>query len=202
MEIAVLGAGNVGTTLANGLLDAGHDVTSGVRDPGTTATRARAATLAGAVAGAAVVVNALPGSTSLDVLRQVGADALAGRILLDVANAVTPAYELLHHGASLGALLQAEFPRTRVVKTLNTIPAAIMADPGALPGPSSVFLSGDDAAAKQVVAGLLSDLGWSPDSQVDLGGIETARATEHYLYLSLALVKATGSTAYNVRVVR
>ncbi|GAB7192132.1 NAD(P)-binding domain-containing protein [Kineococcus sp. NUM-3379] len=202
MQIAVLGAGNVGTVLARGLLDAGHEVELGVRDLGAVRLGAPATTPADAVADAAVVVNALPGSVSVEVLRQVGADALAGKVLLDVANAVTPAFELLHPDGSLGALLQAEFPATRVVKTLNTVPAASMADPGALPGPSSVFLSGNDAEAKEVVAGLLADLGWSRDSVIDLGPIDTARATEHYLYLSLAIMKATGSTVYNVRVVR
>ena len=202
MEIAVLGAGTVGTVLARGLLAAGHDVVLGVRDPGAGGYPAPAAELAEAVAGAEVVVNALPGSSSLEALRQVGAGALAGKVLLDVANAVTPSFDLLHPGTSLGALLQREFPAARVVKALNTVPAALMADPGALPGPSSVFLSGDDPAAKEVVGNLLGDLGWDPGSRVDLGGIDTARATEHYLHLSLALLRATGSTAYNVRVVR
>ena len=49
---------------------------------------------------------------------------------------------------------------------------------------------------------LLADLGWSPQSQVDLGDIATARATEHYIFLSFALTQATGSTQWNLSLVR
>jgi 8-hydroxy-5-deazaflavin:NADPH oxidoreductase len=45
-----------------------------------------------------------------------------------------------------------------------------MTNPKALSGPSTVFLSGDDPAAKQTVAGLLTDLGWPREYQLDLGG--------------------------------
>ncbi|NHC47433.1 NADPH-dependent F420 reductase [Motilibacter aurantiacus] len=201
MKIAVLGSGSVGTTLAHGLLEAGHDVVFGVRAPGTHGGfSAPALTLQEAAAAAQVVVNALPGSVSLDVLVPL-ADALAGKVLVDVANAVTPAFDLLHPGDSLGAKLQQALPRTRVVKTLNTVPVAVMADPGGLPGPSSVFLSGNDAEAKRLVGLLLQGLGWAHGVQVDLGGISTARATEHYLHLSMALMGVTGGAAYNVAVV-
>ena len=202
MRIAVLGAGNVGAVLASGLHAAGHEVVAGVRDPaGPGGAVLPRATLAEAAAGAEVVVNALPGSSSLELLGGLGERVLAGKVLLDVANAVSDRYELLHTGGSLGQALQAALPTTRVVKTLNTVPAAVMAAPGSLPAPTSVFLSGDDPAAKAVVGGLLTDLGWAAQDQVDLGGIATARAVEHYLYLSLALMSVAGSTSYNVRVV-
>ncbi|MEJ1229394.1 MAG: hypothetical protein WDM88_00305 [Galbitalea sp.] len=49
--------------------------------------------------------------------------------------------------------------------------------------PTTVFLSGDDEGAKRLVGGLLEDLGWGRDSQLDLGDISTARGPEHYFLL-------------------
>jgi hypothetical protein len=202
MKIAVLGAGKVGSILAYGLLNAGHEVLFGVRDPeGRTGFSAPVATVAEAVAGAETVVNALPGGVTLDLLQQVGAETFAGKVLIDVANAITPDYMLLYPQDSLGAKLQAALPSAHVVKTLNTVPADVMEDPRSLPADTTVFLSGNDRAAKETVGRLLADLGWRHEVQFDLGGIDTARATEHYLYLSLALLTATRSTAYNIAVV-
>lgn len=203
MKIAVLGAGSVGTVLGYGLLDAGHGVVFGVRDAqGRQGFSAPVAELTEAVTSAEVVVNTLPGSVTLDVLGQVGPGPFGTKVLIDVANAVTPNFELLYPGDSLGAGLQALLPDAKVVKTLNTVPAAVMTNPAALPERSSVFLSGDDRDAKKITGQLLSDLGWRHEDQVDLGGIATARATEHYLYLSLAIMAVSPSGPYNVSVIR
>ena len=203
MRIAVLGAGNVGSVLAQGWARSGHDVVVGTRDVAARSGHGLpVATLADAAGAAQVVVNALPGVQSVDILQQVGAAAWEGKVLIDVANALTAQFTLAYPNASLGALLQQTFPATRVVKTLNTVPAAVMAEPKSLAAPSSVFLSGDDGEAKQVASILLGDLGWQDETQVDLGDIQTARASEHYLFLSMALMGVTGSTTYNVQVVR
>jgi hypothetical protein len=69
-------------------------------------------------------------------------------------------------------------------------------------GPSSVFLSGDDAEAKRETEGLLRDLGWSDGEIVDLGGIETARGPEHYLVLFAKLAAVLKTEAFNIRVIR
>jgi predicted dinucleotide-binding enzyme len=67
---------------------------------------------------------------------------------------------------------------------------------------SSVFLSGDDEHAKSQTAGLLTDLGWSADDIVDLGGIDTADGPEHYFFLFFRLAGALKSEAFNIRVVQ
>jgi predicted dinucleotide-binding enzyme len=77
-----------------------------------------------------------------------------------------------------------------------------MTNPKALSGPSTVFLSGDDPAAKQTVARLLTDLGWPREYQLDLGGITTARGPEHLVPLLLGVYDALGTTAVNINIVR
>ena len=51
---------------------------------------------------------------------------------------------------SLGEQIQRAFPDARVVKTLNTMTAALMVDPAQLAGGDhTVFVCGDDAEAKK-----------------------------------------------------
>jgi 8-hydroxy-5-deazaflavin:NADPH oxidoreductase len=202
MRLAILGTGNVAQTLARRLSETGHEVTFGSRDPASrTGLNAPVTSLADAVAGNDVVINATPGAASLEAVGGIGAAAFAGKVLVDVANANTPAFELVYPNSSLGEKLQAALPDAKVVKTMNTAAMAVMTEPAALP-PSSVFVSGDDAAAKATVNSLLGGLGWPDDSIVDLGGIVSARGTEHYFLMFAALVQSVGSPEFNIRLVQ
>jgi predicted dinucleotide-binding enzyme len=104
--------------------------------------------------------------------------------------------------SSLGEQIQAAYPETKVVKSLNTINASLMVEPSKLSGDHVVFMSGDDTDAKRFVdQTLLRDwFGWS--AVVDLGGIATARGTEMYLPLWLEIRAALGTTEFNVALVR
>jgi predicted dinucleotide-binding enzyme len=207
--IAVLGSGRVATTLANGLAAAGHKVTIGSRDPETTAANradhdVAVAGIAEAVAEADVVINATPGETAVERLGALQAE-LAGRILVDVANATTRTADgvpggLVYPGSSLGQRLQEALPRTRVVKTLNTMLFSVMADPGSLQTAPTAFLSGDDDDAKSVVRGLLHDLGWDDEHILDLGGIRSAEGVEAVMLLVPDLVKARGFRPFAITV--
>jgi 8-hydroxy-5-deazaflavin:NADPH oxidoreductase len=143
------------------------------------------APLTDVVADHDVAVNATPGSASLELAKGIGAAALAGKILIDVANANTPSFDLVYPNSSLAEKLQAALPETHVVKTMNTAAMAVMTDPATLPA-SSVFVSGDDPGAKATVTGLLTDFGWPDESIVDLGGIQSARGSEHYFLMFAA----------------
>lgn len=204
MKIAVIGTGRVGRAVGGGLAAAGHDVVFGSRGPGprTEGLPAAVMNLPDAVGPAEVVVDAVPGQVALDALNAVGRDALAGKILLEVANDLTQAFELAYPNGSLGAAIQEAFPATRVVKSLNTVQSPLMNNPSALSGPSSVFLAGNDAEAKSVVSGLLADLGWKKEWQVDLGDIAQARATEHFIFLSAGIARALGTVDFNIAVIR
>src|SRR2546430_774785 len=171
--IAVLGNGRVGGNLAQALIRAGHEVTVADRTPGAAAEAARTAQ---------IVINATPGAGALERL-PARREELRGKLLIDVPNATIdgpdglPA-DLVYPGSSLAEQLQEALPDTRVVKTLNTMLFPVMTAPAALTQTPTVFLSGTDPEAKQTVRGLLTDLGWRQEWITDLGGIETARATE------------------------
>lgn len=201
MQLAILGTGNVAQTLARRLSETGHEVTFGSRDPASKGgLEAPVMSVADAVAGNEVVINATPGSASLDVVEGIGAAAFAGRVLIDVANANTPSFELVYPNSSLGEKLQAALPDAKVVKTMNTAAMTVMTEPAALP-PGSVFVSGDDEGAKATVKSLLTGFGWAGDSIVDLGGIASARGTEHYFLMFAALMQSLRTPSFNIRLV-
>jgi 8-hydroxy-5-deazaflavin:NADPH oxidoreductase len=200
MRITILGTGPVATTLAGGLLTAGHDVVFGSRTPGAKELPAPALPTAESIEGADLVVSALQASASLETLSALESE-LAGHVLLDLGNAVTPAFELMYPNSSLGERLQQALPRTRVVKTLNTLALTTAVDPGDLAGTTNLFLSGDDADAKALVSGVLASLGWAAEQQIDLGGIETARGPEHYFPLFFAVMGARRGAPFNIAVV-
>jgi 8-hydroxy-5-deazaflavin:NADPH oxidoreductase len=221
MRISVLGTGIAGRTLAGALTAAGHDVVVGSRDVGVAAARADVAEwvaghadvplvpLAEAGAHAEVLLNATNGDGTLSALRGAagGAAGLAGLVVADVSNPLDfsagfPPTLSVANTDSLGEQVQAEFPEARVVKTLNTVNAQVMVDPGALDGEHQVFVAGEDAGAKALVTRLLGDLGWPSSAVVDLGGIRAARATEMYLPLWLALMGEVGSPVFNIGIVR
>ena len=211
MHIAVLGTGTVGRTIAPRLAELGHVVRLGTRDPA--ATRAREGwselpgvelcTFAEATAGADLVVHAGNGASALDLLAQAG--DLAGVVLLDISNPLDfsagfPPTLSVKDTDSLGEQVQRAFPDSRVVKSLNTLTAELMAHPDRLPEPTSVFVSGDDADAKRLVTGVLAELGHR--DVIDLGGIETSRGVEMWLPLWLRLMGSLGTAEFNLKVVR
>ncbi|MEU1862744.1 NADPH-dependent F420 reductase [Streptomyces gardneri] len=211
MRIGILGTGNVGQALAAAWLRAGHDVVLGSRRPGDEELLTGLKELlqaglrvddpAGAAAHAEVLVNATPGTASVALLASIGAPALAGKVLLDVAVGFLEDESLSHQVVSLGEEIQRAFPDTRVVKSLCTIDRAVMVAPESLEGPSTVFLSGEDAEAKRIVGGLLADLGWPADALLDLGGIATARGQEHFALLFIGIALSTGTFKFNIRFV-
>jgi predicted dinucleotide-binding enzyme len=201
MKIGILGTGHVAQLLASTWANAGHEITLGSRDPGSKRPDFPVNTLADTVRWADIVVNATPGAATLATLSTVDSGWFAGKTLIDVANAITPAFALVYPNSSLAEHLQAALPGARVVKTLNTGAMTLMANPRRI-GPSTVFLSGDDAGAKLEARGLLRDLGWSDDDIFDLGGVESARGPEHYSLLAFALGGTLQSDAVNIRVIQ
>ncbi len=201
MKIGILGTGSVAQALAGGCVEAGHTVTLGSRHPKSrTDLPYPVDALEATARDAEVVVNATPGASSLELLAQLDPGVFSGKLLIDVSNAATSAFDLLYPDSSLGEKLQGMLPDAKVVKTLNTCAGKVFVNPSSL-DPSSIFVSGDDAAAKSQSMGLLRDLGWTEDAIVDLGGISTAKGPEHYFIMWAYLTDALGTTGLNMCVV-
>jgi predicted dinucleotide-binding enzyme len=226
MKISVLGTGTVGQALAGRLAELGHAVSVGTRDVAETTQRTTPdaignppyavwaaehsdvtlATFADAAANAEIIVNATSGNVSIAALTAAGADNLAGKILLDISNPLDfskgfPPTLFVKDSDSLGEQIQAAFPDLKVVKTLNTMTAALMVNPTALgDGDHSVFVSGNDQAAKSAVTELLQSFGHT--DVIDLGDISTARGAEMVLPLWLRLMGSLNTAMFNFKVVR
>ena len=215
MRIGVLGTGMVGQAIGTRLVELGHDVVMGSRTAGNERAvawvgrlgeRATAGTFAEAAGRGELVVNATAGTASLVALESAGDANLTGKVILDVANAIAdlgPPLRLDPCGDdSLAEQIQRRFPDARVVKALNTMNCEVMVRPESVPGDHDVFLAGDDPAAKDVVRGLLEELGWPIGCVRDLGGIVAARGLEMYVVLWVSLRMDLGHGAFNVRVVQ
>ena len=172
MKIAVLGVGHIGSTVGRLWHSAGHETTFAGRDEreprdlaAELGARAHAATVAGAVAAADVVLVAVPGTAVTSVLTAAG--RLDGKVVIDAANMMG------QDRLSLRQLAES-FPAARWARAFNTLQARVLADENHRLPRWVLFLSGD-GQAKPVVAQLIEDAGFEP---LDLGGIDDSRFQE------------------------
>ena len=198
MDIAIIGAGNVGTALATSFKRAGHDVVIASRDPEdagsvAAATHSRVATSnVRAAADADLVVLAIPFS-SIPVVAAEIAEAVAGKPVVDATNRMSfgangPDIDTTTSNAEeLAALL----PDAHVVKAFNTLFASNQSDPIAEGVQLSGFVAGDDADAKAVVLELVGEIGLDP---VDVGPLARARQLEGLAFLNITLNIANGGS--------
>ncbi|WP_089726791.1 NADPH-dependent F420 reductase [Candidatus Thiosymbion oneisti] len=227
MKIAVIGTGIVGKTLAGKLATLGHQVTLGTRDPKATLKRTEPdlfgkppvavwrkdypavglETFAQATGGAELVINATLGIACLEALEATGAANLDGKLLIDVSNPLDfsqgmPPSLAICNKDSLGEQIQRKFPLAKVVKTLNTVNAALMIEPGQLQGGQhTMFVAGNDTEARTEVSGYLKEwFGWQ--DVLDLGDITNARGMEMLLPLWIRIYGATGNPMFAYRIVR
>ncbi len=154
-----------------------------------------------------LLINATGGNVSLDALGMAGTENLAGKVLIDVSNALDfgdggPPVIGVSVDDSVGERIQAAFPEAKVVKALNTMNASLMVAPGSLGEPTNAFVCGNDDAAKHAVIELLETFGWLSGDIIDLGDISAARGAELYVALWVRLMGALGTPAFNLRLVR
>lgn len=215
MNIAVLGTGMVGTTIANKLVQLGHQVMMGSRQAGNekalawvkeAGDKASQGAFADAARFGEMIFNCTLGQGTLEALQMAGADNLKGKILIDITNPLDfsngmPPTLFTGNTDSLGEMIQRAFPETKVVKALNTINCEVMVNPSRIPGEHAVFMSGNDAGAKSQVADILKNwFGWK--QVIDLGDISTARGTESYLALWIRLWGAMQTPDFNIQIVK
>ncbi|WP_154796073.1 NADPH-dependent F420 reductase [Occultella kanbiaonis] len=194
VRIGILGAGNIARTLGGRWAARGHTVVIGGRSLANAQNlasdighRATAASPADAVAGADVVLVAVPWSAVDDVLAQVraGDHALSGVTLIDPTNPV--GHGVGRHRLATGSAAEhiaSRAPGARVVKAFNVHPASRW--DGA--GPDDVVtIAGDDPSALADVIRLVRDVGATPHV---LGGLDRARQVEEFAGTVIALAFA------------
>jgi predicted dinucleotide-binding enzyme len=188
MKVGLLGSGNVAKTLGIGFLRHGHDVTMGTRAPAKLSDwakqnpRARIGGFAEAAKFGELVVLAVKGTAALDALRAANAANLAGKPVIDATNPIAdapPSNGVLKFftnlDESLMERLQREFGDVRFVKAFNSVGNASMVNPQFKGGRPTMFICGNDEAAKETVSAVLTQFGWET---ADMGKAEAARAIE------------------------
>jgi predicted dinucleotide-binding enzyme len=187
-RIGVLGSGQVGQTLAQGLKKHGYETRIGSRTAAKLADFSKrsgiqAGTFADVAAWAEGVVLAVKGDGAEAAVREAGAANLSGKLAIDTTNPISnepPEDGVLRcftsPNDSLMERLQSAFPDVKFVKAFNSVGSALMVNPqfpgGAKP---TMFYCGNDADAKAIVARILDQFGWEG---ADMGTAKAARAIE------------------------
>ena len=208
MKIAVIGAGNVGGALGTLWAGKGHEVVFGVRDPKSAkvaalakSSGARAASLVEAASDAEIVVLATPWPAAEEAIRSAG--NLAGKILVDCLNPIRPDLSGLLIGTDNSAAEEVArwAPEAKVVKAFSTIGAENFANPRFGSENASMFIAGDDPAAKAAVGALAAELGFDV---VDTGPLVAARWLEPLamLWVHLGYRQGLGTTGHAFKLLR
>ena len=219
MNISILGSGVVGRTISTKMTAIGHNVFLASRNIQETKAREKFAewfAKNNAVqlleykdipADTDIFINCTQGEGTVAALQAIGKDKLKKKIILDIANPLDfskgmPPGLFISNTDSLGEQIQREFPKSKVVKGLNTMNCHIMMNPSIVPGDHNVFLSSDDSKAKREVTALLVSVGWKESNIIDLGDITTARGTEMILPIWLRLWGALGTAEFNFHIAK
>jgi predicted dinucleotide-binding enzyme len=199
VDIAIIGAGNVGQALATSFHRAGHRVTLAAADPehaatvGATLGVPSAASNRAAVEAAQVVVIAVPYRSAAERVAREIAPFVDGKVIIDVTNPVKATFDgLVTEGGPSGAEWFATWlPTARVVKAFNTLFASSQAEPVLDGIQLDGFVAGDDADAKRVVLELVESIGLRP---VDVGPLARARELEALAFANIAIQPLVGNS--------
>ncbi len=180
MNIGILGAGNIGATAAKLFSAAGHHVRiANSRGPQSLEAlvsqlgeNVRAATPEDAVAFGDLVLIAVPWSHAEDAIPDAG--PYDDKIVIDAMNPYTADFELEDLGDRTSSeITKTLVPGARLVKAFNTIYYRRLASDGKPAGAKdrlAIFIAGDDAAAKAVVAKLIDEIGFDAIDTGSLAG--------------------------------
>jgi 8-hydroxy-5-deazaflavin:NADPH oxidoreductase len=189
VRIAVIGAGNIGATLARAWAAVGHQIILGVRDTATPKVLtladqigATVATVAEAATSGEVVSFAIPGPAMADTVKALAAE-LNGKIVIDTANKIT--------GPVLNSVadITAHAPRAHVYRAFNSFGLENFAGPGFGSQQAGLFYCGPDGESRQLTEALISDVGLRP---VRVGDIDTVDLVDSIVKLWFALFSEQG----------
>jgi 8-hydroxy-5-deazaflavin:NADPH oxidoreductase len=189
MKIGIIGSGIVGRVLGNAFLQEGHEVMLGTRDTSKEDVikfkQANPAAQIGLFADTAkfgeVMVLATGGAVTLNAIELAGKENFSGKVVIDTTNPISaepPVNGVLKYftdiNFSLMEQIQQAIPGAKLVKAFNSVGNALMYKPKFESRPT-MFICGNDEAAKKTVTGILSSFEWDTE---DIGKAEGARAIE------------------------
>ena len=188
MKVGVLGSGDVAKVLSSGFLKHGHEVKIGSRSPAKLAEwsaqnpGSTTGTFAEAAQFGEFIVLAVKGKVAGEALTLAGRKHLAGKTVMDACNPIEdapPTNGVLRFftdlNESLMEKLQRQFAEANFVKAFNSVGAPRMINPKFAEGRPTMFICGNNAAAKEQVAQICEQFGWDV---ADMGSAEAARAIE------------------------
>jgi len=188
MKVGVIGSGDVAKVLGAGFLKHGHEVMMGTRTTAKLAEwqmqnpKGKVGHFPDVAKFGELIVLAVKGNAAAEALLAAGSKNLDGKTVIDATNPIAdtpPTNGVLKFFTSLDESLmerlQQEFPTVRFVKAFNSVGNARMVNPQFTAGKPTMFICGNDEAAKQIVKGVLDQFGWETE---DMGKVEAARAIE------------------------
>jgi 8-hydroxy-5-deazaflavin:NADPH oxidoreductase len=205
VNVGILGSGDVGKALARGFVSRGHMVTIASRDPKKLASfvhehpgKLQAATFEETARAGDLLVLITAFSVAKDAIDLAGTDNFAGKVVIDVTNPLKfeegkPLTLSVSGNDSAGESVQRWLPGARVVKAFNTVGHALFIDPQFPNGPPTMFIAGNDDAAKNTVEQIAESFGWRV---MDAGPIESARYLEAMAMLWITYSQRIGSTQH------
>jgi predicted dinucleotide-binding enzyme len=188
MKVGILGSGEVAQALGDGFIKHRHEVMLGTRDPAKLADwaaknpAARVGSFTEAAQFGELIVLAVNGKASAAALGLAGAENLAGKTIIDATNPITdapPVNGVLSFFTNLKDSLQEplhqKFADACFVKAFNSVGSDLMVNPRLEGGRPTMFICGNDTAAKKAVTEILDQFGWET---LDMGAAEAARPIE------------------------
>lgn len=208
MKAGIIGSGEVGQRLGDGLIGLGHEVMIGSRDPqklaawvGKHKAAASAGTFSEAAAYGELLVIATSWAGAASAIELAGAKNFSGKTVIDVTNPLDftskPPRLAVGHTDSAGETIQRMLPGAKIVKAFNIVGNPLMVHPEFPGGRPTMFICGNDEGAKKIVNGIVVAFGWE---SIDIGGIEGSRLLEPLamLWMNYYFRTNTGNHAFKL----
>lgn len=129
-----------------------------------------------------IIVLAVKGKAAADVIDLAGPQNMAGKTMIDTTNPIAdapPEDGVLKYFTSLDESLmerlQERFPAMHFVKAFNSVGNTMMVNPNYKQGIPTMFICGNNEAAKKEASDILDKFGWGTS---DMGKAASARAIE------------------------
>ena len=187
-KVGIIGSGVVAKSLGNGFLKHNYEVMLGSRDVSKLAEwkekggkHAHVGSFEDAAKFGKIIVLAVKGNVAANAIEAAGPQNLQWKTVIDTSNPIAdlpPEDGVLKFftnlDESLMEQLQTQFPEIHFVKAFNSVGNAFMVDPAFKEKPT-MFICGNNDAAKKTVNQLLENFGWEVE---DMGKDTAARAIE------------------------